>query len=70
MKTAGGIIGIIGVGLIGLGIILCGVAGFFIIRDQHFLKTAQQTTAVVTDNKLYEYTGNVNEYGVQHYYCS
>ncbi len=70
MKIAGSVIGTIGVVLLGLGIIICGVAGYFIIREQHFLQTAQQTTAVVTDNKLYDYTGNVNEYGVQHYYCS
>ena len=70
MKITGGVIGIISVVLLGLGIILCGMSGYFIIREQHFLQTAEQTTAVVTDNKLYNYTGNYNDYGVQHYYCS
>ena len=63
MKIAGVIVGIIGVVLFGLG-------GYLFVREQLFLQRAELTTAVVTDNKLYTYTGQVNEYGVQHYYCS
>lgn len=63
MKIAGFIIGIIGVMLLGLG-------GYLFVGEQLFLQRAELTTAVVTDNKLYTYTGQVNEYGVQHYYCS
>lgn len=70
MKIAGGIFGIIGVVLFGLGVMLCGLAGYLFVREQHFLQRAELATAVVTDNKLYTYTGQVNEYGVQHYYCS
>ena len=63
MKIAGIIISIIGVALFALG-------GYLFIQEQLFLQRAESATAVVTSNKLYTYTGQVNEYGVQHYYCS
>jgi len=63
MKIAGIIIGFIGIMLVGLG-------AYLFVKEQLFLQTAVPTTAVVTANKLYTYTGQVNEYGVQHYYCS
>lgn len=63
MKIAGIIIGIIGLLLLSLG-------GYLFVKEQLFLQKAELTTAIVTDNKLYTYTGQVNEYGVQHYYCS
>ena len=67
MKKTGTILGIIlgsvGVGLIGLG-------GILFIRELLFLQRAVVATAVVAENKLYTYTGQVNEYGVQHYYCA
>jgi hypothetical protein len=63
MKIAGIIIGFIGVLLAGLG-------AYLFVMEQLFLQKAELTTAEVTNNKLYDYTGQVNEYGVQHYYCS
>ena len=63
MKIAGVIIAVIGILLVGLG-------AYLFVKEQLFLRSAEQATAVVTDNKRYTYTGQVNEYGVQHYYCS
>jgi hypothetical protein len=63
MKITGIILAIIGVMFIGLG-------GYLFAKEQIFLQRAELTTAVVTYNKLYSYTGQVNEYGVQNYYCS
>ena len=63
MKVTGIIIAIVGAMLLGLG------AALF-VRQGRFQQGAQGAQAVVTENKLYTYTGNVNEYGVQHYYCS
>jgi len=70
MKISGIITGCIGVLVFGLGVILLGLGGYLYFKEQLFLKRAELTTAVVTENKRYTYTGNVNEYGVQHYYCS
>ncbi|MGB8213259.1 MAG: DUF3592 domain-containing protein [Anaerolineales bacterium] len=63
MKIAGIILGFIGVLALALG-------GTLFVKEQLFLQRAEPATAVVTENKLYTYTGQVNEYGVQHYYCS
>ena len=53
-----------------LGLLLAGLGGYLFVKQQLFLQSAEPATAVVTSNKLYTYTGQVNEYGVQHYYCS
>ena len=63
MKIAGIIIAVIGVMFMGLGV-------YLFSKEQLFLQRAELTAAVVTSNKLFTYTGQVNEYGVQHYYCS
>ena len=63
MKIAGVIVAFIGILLVGLG-------AYLFVKQQLFLRSAKQATAMVTYNKLYTYTGQVNEYGVQHYYCS
>jgi hypothetical protein len=63
MKITGFIIGIIGVMLIGLG-------AYLFVHEQLFLQSAELSTATVTANIRHAYTGNVQEYGVQHYYCS
>jgi hypothetical protein len=70
MKIAGIITVCIGVMVFGLGVLLLGLGGYLFFKEQLFLKKAELTTAVVTENKRYTYTGQVNEYGVQHYYCS
>jgi hypothetical protein len=63
MKITGIIIGLVGLVLLALG-------GYLFVKERLFLQTAEPTLAVVTENKRYTYTGQVNEYGVQHYYCS
>jgi hypothetical protein len=63
MKITGIIIAVIGVMFVGLGV-------YLFSKEQLFLQRAELTAAVVTSNKLFTYTGQVNEYGVQHYYCS
>jgi len=63
MKITGIVLGLIGLLLLGLG-------GYLFVQERSFLQKAEFTTAVVTSNKRYTYTGQVNEYGVQHYYCS
>lgn len=63
MKIAGIVVGII-------GLLFLGLAGYLFVQEQLFLQRAEPTTAVVMSNKRYTYTGQVNENGVQHYYCS
>ena len=63
MKIAGFII-------VFIGILLAGLGAYLFIKEQLFLRSAEQAMAMVTYNKRYTYTGQVNEYGVQHYYCS
>jgi|WetSurMetagenome_2_1015567.scaffolds.fasta_scaffold65414_2 hypothetical protein len=53
-----------------LGILLVGLAGYLFLKEKLFLQTAEQSTATVTANIRHTYTGQVNEYGVQHFYCS
>ncbi|HTX91858.1 MAG TPA: DUF3592 domain-containing protein [Anaerolineales bacterium] len=53
-----------------IGVLLLGLGGFLGLREQNFLRSAEQASAVVTENIQYTYTGQVNEYGVQHYFCS
>jgi len=61
---------IVGTVLAVIGIILIGSGGFIFVREQIFVHTAEQAVAVVTGNESVNYTGNVNEMGIQHYYCS
>jgi Protein of unknown function (DUF3592) len=61
---------IAGIIIVFVGVLLAGLGAYLFIKEQLFLQKAELTTAVVTNNKLYDYTGQVNEYGVQHYYCS
>ena len=63
MKITGFILTMIGVGLLAL-------AGLMNFREGRVLQSDERAIATVTDNMQYEYTGQVNEYGVQHYYCS
>ncbi len=63
MKITGFVFGIIGIMLMGLG-------GYLFVHEQLFLQRAELSTATVTDNIRHTYTGNVQKYGVQHYYCS
>lgn len=63
MKIAGILLGMIGILLFGFG-------GVLLLREVLYLQRAELTTATVTGNQRYTYTGQVNEYGVQHYYCS
>jgi hypothetical protein len=56
--------------LIAIGLILLGVAAYLLVREAAFLQGAQRASALVTGNQQYAYTGNYNEYGLQHYYCS
>jgi len=61
---------IVGIILAGIGVVLIGLGGFIFAREQYFVRSAEQAVAVVTDNESVNYTGNVNEMGIQHYYCS
>ncbi len=63
MKIAGFIVGSIGILFLIFG-------GYLFLHEVLFLQRAALTSAIVTGNKRYTYTGQVNEYGVQHYYCS
>ncbi len=63
MKFTGTILVVIGILLIGLG-------GTIFIREQVFIRTAEQAVAVVTGNESVNYTGNINTMGIQQYYCS
>lgn len=63
MKFTGTILAVI-------GILLIGLAGIIFIREQLFIHSAEQAVAVVTGNESVNYTGNINELGIQHYYCS
>ena len=63
MKITGIILAVIGILLVGLG-------GIIFVREQLFIRTAEQAVAVVTGNESVNYTGNINEMGIQHYYCS
>jgi hypothetical protein len=61
---------IAGVIIVLIGLLLLGLGAYLFVQEQLFLQRAELTTAAVTENRLYTYTGQVNEYGVQHYYCS
>jgi len=53
-----------------LGLVLIGVGGYLFLQEQSFLQGAQKATAVVTGNESYSYTGDYQDMGTQHYYCS
>jgi hypothetical protein len=53
-----------------IGVLLLGWAGILFAQEQLFLQRAERASAAVTANTRYTYTGQINEYGVQHYYCS
>jgi len=61
---------IVGNILAGISIVLLALGGFIFAREQFFVHAAEQTVAVVTGNESVNYTGNINEMGIQHYYCS
>ncbi len=63
MRIVGAILAVIGILLVSLG-------GYLFVREQIFLHSAEQATAVVTNNESVSYTGNINEMGIQRYYCS
>jgi Protein of unknown function (DUF3592) len=53
-----------------LGLVLIGLGGYVFLQEQLFLQGAQKATAVVTGNDSYSYTGDYQDMGTQHYYCS
>ncbi|MEP7135353.1 MAG: DUF3592 domain-containing protein [Chloroflexota bacterium] len=53
-----------------IGIILIGLGGTIFVREQLFIRSAEQAIAVVTGNESVSYAGNdVNEMGIQQYFC-
>ncbi|MCL4529104.1 MAG: DUF3592 domain-containing protein [Chloroflexi bacterium] len=51
-----------------IGVVILAVGGYLLVRERLFQQSAEQATAVATDNKQYTYTSSDN--GVQHYYCT